>query len=356
MKANKVNSRIIHIAAILLSLVLIVYTMVRAYAILLPIAWAVFIALMILPAIRWLEAKKVPRAIAIVIALVLVTIILSAVIYALSLQVAGLLADAPTVTDKLDGWLTGLQVFLNKNFGVSPEMFSQQLFTSLSGMLQAGLRQLRNSLVSVFHTLTLISLIPLYVFFLLYYRNSFYEGTLRSFKNHQQQASPLIIQLSKVVQQYLNGLIIVTFIIGVLFYIVLILLGIKFAFFFAVLLAIFNLIPYIGVIVSSVIVILYAFATTNSLIYPFAVLVLLWLIQLLENYLITPYVIGSRIKVNPMATLIAIFAGAKIWGVSGMILFIPMVGALKVIADEFEPLNPLAIFLGTSREYKKDSD
>lgn len=356
MPADNLNTKIIHVAAILLSLVLLVYILVAAQTILLPIAWAMFLALMIFPAVQWLESKKVPRAVAIIMTLVLVTIILSAIIYVLSLQVAGLLADTPTVRNELQDWIIDLQQLLNENFGVSPEMLSQQLFSSLSGMIETGLRELRNSLVSVFHTLTLLSVIPLYAFFLLYYRDLFYAGLLRAMQNYRKKASPLINQLSKVVQQYLNGLIIVTLVVGVLFYLILSLLGIKFAFFFAVLLAVFNLIPYIGVILSSVIVVLYAFATTNSLFYPGAVLVSLWLIQLLENNLITPYIIGSRVKVNPMAVLIAIFAGASIWGVSGMILFIPLVGALKVVAGKFESLEPLAIFLGTSHQLNPNDE
>lgn len=356
MPTGKLNSTIIHVSAILLSLVLLVHIMVEAQTILLPIAWALFIALMILPAIRWLEAKKVPRAAAIILGLVFVTVILSAITYMLSLQVAGLLADTPAVKNELQGWITELQLFLDKNFEVSPEMLSQQLFTSLSGMIETGLQELRNSLISVFQTLTLLSLIPLYIFFLLYYRDLFYDGVLQALLNYREKALPLINQVSKVVQQYLNGLIVVTFIVGVLFYLILILLGIKFAFFFAVLLAVFNLIPYIGVILSSVIVVLYVFSTTDSLFYPAAVLVSLWVIQLVENNLITPYIVGSKVKINPMAALIAIFVGANIWGVSGMILFIPIVGALKVIASKFESLKPLAIFLGTSHEFKKSGE
>jgi predicted PurR-regulated permease PerM len=82
--------------------------------------------------------------------------------------------------------------------------------------------------------------------------------------------------------------------------------------------------------------------------YPVAILISLWLIQLLENNLITPYVVGSQVKINPLAALIAVFTGASIWGVSGMILFIPMVGVLKVVFDEFESLKPFGLFLGKS--------
>ena len=152
----------------------------------------------------------------------------------------------------------------------------------------------------------------------------------------------------KVVQQYLRGLVIVTLIVAVLFYIVLTIFNIKYAFFFAIFLALFNLIPYIGVFVSSVVVVLYSLATSDTLFNPIAILISLWLIQLLENNLITPYVVGSQVKLNPLVALIAIFVGASIWGVSGMILFIPIMGVMKVIFDEFEHLQPFGVLLGKS--------
>ncbi|HKK26311.1 MAG TPA: AI-2E family transporter, partial [Gracilimonas sp.] len=59
-----------------------------------------------------------------------------------------------------------------------------------------------------------------------------------------------------------------------------------------------------------------------------------------------PYVVGSQVKINPLAALVAVFIGASIWGISGMILFIPLVGVLKVVLNEFEGLKPLGLFLG----------
>lgn len=346
---NAANSKIVRLAAFLLVGVLLVYIMAEAQLILLPLAWALFIALLILPVTQWLEKKKISRPIAIISVLVIVTALLGLVLYVLSFQIVGLLRDAPAVTGKLNEWILSLQKTGEEIFGVTNEAIAQQISNSLSGIINSSLVMLQNSLFSAFQTITLITVIPLYIFFMLYYRDLFYEGFLGLAKNYRTKATDIISKVNNVVQKYMAGLMAVTVIIGILFYITLTLLGINYALFFAVLLAVFNLVPYIGVIIASLAVILYTVATTDSLFYPFAVLISLWFIQLVENNLITPYILGSQVRLNPMVALVAIFVGGSIWGVSGMILFIPLLGMVKVIFAEFEEGKPVALLLGDYR-------
>jgi len=343
------DSNILRLAALLLIGLLTVYIMTEAQLILLPLAWALFLSLLILPVTKWLEEKKVPRPAAIISVLVIVTALIGLVLYILSFQIIGLLRDAPAVTDKLNDWILSLQETGEEVFGVTNEAIAQQISSSLSGIINNSLVMLQNSLFSAFQTITLITIVPLYIFFMLYYRDLFYEGFLGLAKKYRTKTSDIISKVNKVVQQYMAGLMAVTVIIGILFYITLTLLGINYALFFAVLLAFFNLVPYIGVIIASLAVILYTIATTDSLFYPIAVLAALWFIQLVENNLITPYILGSQVRLNPMVALIAIFIGGSIWEVSGMILFIPLLGALKVVFAEFDKLKPIALLLGDYR-------
>lgn len=353
---KETNSYIINIAAFLLVGVLTVYIMVQAQLILLPLSWALFISLLILPVIQWLEKKKVPRTAAIISVLVIVTALIGLVLYILSFQIIGLLKDAPAITGKLNDWILSLQEIGEEVFGVTNEAIAQQISNSLSGIINNSLSVLQNSFFSAFQTITLITVIPLYIFFMLYYRDLFYDGFLGLAKNYRTKASDIISKVNDVVQQYMVGLMGVTVIIGILFYITLFLLGINYALFFAVLLAVFNLVPYIGVIIASLAVILYTIATTDSLFYPVSVLASLWFIQLVENNLITPYILGSQVRLNPMVALIAIFIGGSIWGVSGMILFVPLLGALKVVFAEFDAWKPVALLLGNYRTQDEMKD
>jgi predicted PurR-regulated permease PerM len=69
-------------------------------------------------------------------------------------------------------------------------------------------------------------------------------------------------------------------------------------------------------------------------------------IQIIDNNFIAPYVIGQQIRLNPLAVIVAVFVGGLIWGVSGMIVFIPLLGILKVVLDESESLKPWGFLLG----------
>ncbi|MCU0399640.1 MAG: AI-2E family transporter, partial [Algoriphagus sp.] len=109
--------------------------------------------------------------------------------------------------------------------------------------------------------------------------------------------------------------------------------------------AIMNLIPYVGVFISSLFAILYVFLTTDTLFYPILTFATLWGIQLFENNIITPLVVGSKVKVNALAVIFAILIGGWLWGVSGMVLFIPLIGVLKITLERNEDLKPFGYLL-----------
>jgi predicted PurR-regulated permease PerM len=66
--------------------------------------------------------------------------------------------------------------------------------------------------------------------------------------------------------------------------------------------------------------------------------------------LIFPLAVSSRLKINALVTIVSIFAGGIIWGVSGMILFIPFLGILKLVADRTPSLKVLSVILGDEKE------
>ena len=145
---------------------------------------------------------------------------------------------------------------------------------------------------------------------------------------------------------------IVAFLSGLFFYSI----GVEFFVLFAVFIALMNLIPFVGVFLSSVFAITYVFLTTDSLIYPLLTFVCLWGIQLLENNLITPMVVGSKVKVNALAVIISILIGGWLWGISGMVLFIPLVGILKITLEKSASLQAFGFLLSDDVQVNEDSE
>ncbi len=106
-----------------------------------------------------------------------------------------------------------------------------------------------------------------------------------------------------------------------------------------------TIIPYVGIFLSALLPISVAWITKDSIWYPIGVVGVFAFVQYLEANLIFPKVVAAQLKVSTWATLVAIIAGGLLWGVSGMILFIPFVGILKIVLDYIPSWKPLSILL-----------
>jgi predicted PurR-regulated permease PerM len=169
-----------------------------------------------------------------------------------------------------------------------------------------------------------------------------------------EKVKKITTQISQVTQQYLSGVIIVVMILAVLNSIGLLIIGIKQAIFFGSLAGLLNIIPYIGVLIGSLLPIIVALLTKDSFGPAIAVAAVFAFNQFLENNFLTPNIVGGKVKVNPLATIMALLIGGYLWGVAGMILFIPFLGIAKIIFDNIEGLQPYGYLIGD--EDTPDSD
>jgi predicted PurR-regulated permease PerM len=94
-----------------------------------------------------------------------------------------------------------------------------------------------------------------------------------------------------------------------------------------------------------------AILTKDSLWYPAGVIVVFTFVQYLEANVIFPRVVGIQLNLSTWSTLVAIIAGTILWGVAGMILFIPMLAILKIISDQVAGLKSLNILLNRQEGY-----
>ncbi len=335
---------------ILLGIILAGYIMVVAKFILIPFFWSVFLALLLAPPVQWLEQHRFSGGWAITLVMVVATVIMGFIFYIISSQIVSLVSELPSITRRLEQWYHEIRAAVEMYLGIPYEQQRAELLKSLSSYLEQGFNTLGNTLTYTAKTATMLGVMPVYVFLLLYYRQSFTEFIRQLYRHRQpDQALELLAKAGTVVQGYLRGLLIVTLLVGVMAFLTFLTLGVKYALAFALFVALFNLIPYVGVFISSSVSILYVFLTTDSLWYPALTFALLWGIQLFENNIVTPYIVGSRIKLNPLVVVLTVFTGATIWGVSGMVLFIPMIGALKMLLDEAEATQPYGYLLGAKR-------
>lgn len=316
-----------------------------------PFCWSVLLALIILPFTRWLERKIKHRGISAMISILLLIALAGGIIYLLSSQVINLANEVPDLFKKLSSQLENVRTFIDEKLGIPYQDQPSELSARFSTLIQESLGTLGKTLTQTLKAILFIAIMPIYIFFMLYYRQRFYTFLIKLY-GHSGRGSMLyrVQKATGVVQKYLSGMLIVTLIVAVLVLVVFLVLGIKHALFFALFVAILNLIPYVGVFIASTISILYAYITKDSLLIPVLTFALLWGIQLLENNLITPFIVGKQVQLNPLAVILVIILGGMIWGVSGMVLFIPILGAIKVMMDETEGLEPYGYLLGDDND------
>ncbi len=320
--------------------------------ILVPLIWAVFLAFALYPMTNWFEKKHFPRGLAIFSSIFLVSIVAFGIFYILLNQMVGLIREIPeigeNIKEKLHRYYDELSLILGESF------FDPDHKTDLWSILKS--ENLNQTLFSTGKSLTLIGIIPLYTFLLLYYKDFFTEFLVRFSSKNKEAVIHWVHDSSSVIQSYLIGMVRVTGIVAVLAGLFFYLIGVEFFLLFAAFIAIMNLIPYVGVFLSSVVAIFYVFLTTQSLFYPLVTFITLWSIQLFENNLITPLVVGSKVKVNALAVIFAILIGGWLWGISGMVLFIPLIGVLKVTFERNDGLHPFGYLLGDDVPVKEISE
>lgn len=336
----------LNIVLVLVGLVTFFFILYIGASILIPLVFAFVFSLFLYPLCRKLEGYRIPRVLTILICLLLVIGILSLVFWMIYENILSFSSDLPKMQERGQELVTALQKFIEETFQLTSEGQIEWLRQNLRSFVNTGGQMLNGVINTTTTFLAQIFLIPVYTFFILLYRHVF-KGFLDQVFDveHHEKVGHILVQIETVIQKYIVGLITVVSIIAVLNVIGLMSIGIKHAVFFGVLAAFLTIIPYIGIFIGSLLPILYALAMTDSLFYPVAVLIWFQIVQMLEGNVITPNVVGSQVSINPLVAMLALLLGGSLWGIAGMIIFVPLTAMLKVILDNIPALSPYGFLL-----------
>jgi predicted PurR-regulated permease PerM len=340
---------------ILLGIVLIVVIMREAKVILAPIMISGFLAILISPITAWQENKGIPRVLAVMISLIALIAFVSGIFYFFYNQILGFSGDIAVLERRVNELVESINVFVSQHIdGVVP-ISGENIRETIFQQIYANFDALTKGIIATAGTLTMVFIMPVYIFLFLYFRGFLAEFFKRAFSD--QYSDKVITVMSKVksvVQNYIVGMFIVICILAVLNSIALFSLGIKHALLFAVFAAFLNVIPFLGPFIGATLPITFALLTKDSLWYPFGVFLSFYVIQLMESNIFTPGIVGGRVSMNPLMTIITLFVGYFIWGIVGMILFIPGMAVMKVIFDEIEGMEPYGFLLGKLKHGPED--
>ncbi len=319
-----------------------------AQGIIIPLIAATIIAAAISPIVNFLVRKKINRVIAITLTLVLL-IVVSASFVAILVSQASMFSETfPKLLIQLDQLFYQSKAWVGSTFNISNRNINSWIDQTNAELLNSSRAIIGQTLVNIGNVLVVLFLIPVYIFMILFYKPLLIEFIYKVFGAPQHNVVEDVLHSTKnIIQSYLVGLLLEALIVAILNSASLLILGIEYAILFGVIGAVLNVIPYLGGIIAVTLPMVVALAT-KSPVYALLVLGSYILIQLIDNNFIIPKVVGSKVRINALVSIIVVIIGGAIWGIPGMFLSIPLTAILKVIFDHIDTLKPWGYLLGDS--------
>jgi predicted PurR-regulated permease PerM len=165
----------------------------------------------------------------------------------------------------------------------------------------------------------------------------------------RSETDEVINKISKIAHHYLAGRILAVFIIGILYIIGFSIVGLKDGIILSALAALVTIIPYIGALLGGLIP-FFMSVIDGSLNQSVWVVVIVLIVNVIDHYFIEPYVVGGSVSISPVFTILILILGGVVWGLAGIILFLPLLGILKIIFENVEGLAPYAYLIGDQKE------
>ena len=338
---------------IIIGLFVLINMLYIGQSIIVPVVFAIIIAIVLHPVVNFFVRLKLPRMAAIAITLLLTFLVVAAVGSLIFNQASQFSDSWPALVDKFTLMLNQATAWFSGYFDIKPKALNAWVIKTRVDLLANSNAAIGQTLFAVGNGLLVLLLIPVYVFLILFYHTLIIEFIHKLFvSSDQNQVSKIVNQTRTLIQSYLVGLMIEAIIIAILEIAALLILGVDYAILLGVLGALLNVIPYIGGLVAVALPMMVAFATKDSAWYPLYILVIYYIIQLIDNNFIVPVIVSSKVKINALASIIVVIAGNALWGVPGMFLSIPLLAIIKLIFDNIESLKAWGFLLGENKPVK----
>jgi predicted PurR-regulated permease PerM len=334
----------------LIGLVLVVTVLYIGQGIIMPVLTAFFISLMLLPLYRKLRKFKLPESLAIFLSILMLFIVVGLVFWFITGQLGMLVQDFPQIKKNvgihiksLSDWLSSVSHYSTKEQVAFITKKGDDLMNVAGGMASGAALSITNLFIFV-------ALLPIYIYLMLFYKDILLRFTFMWFKSEDHESvKSAIYEAESIVKSYLVGLLIQVTYMTILMGGLLLLFGIKHALLIAVIFAILNLIPYVGALLGNIIGVLLTLTSSTDLWPVLTVLLVIAGVQFLDNNILMPRIVGSKIKINALMAILGVLIGGAIAGISGMFLSMPIIAVLKVMFDHTENFKQWGVLLGDQR-------
>ena len=326
------------------------WLIVLGKGILAPLLMAFFLSIMLLPIYRFFRTKRFPEALSIGISLLVLILVLGLIIWFFSFQISNLVSDFPVIQKNVTEHLRSLSAWIENISPVSTEEQTGFISEQSSRILSYAGNMLSGAALSITGMFVFLGLVPIYIFLLLFYKNLLLRFVFFWFpSDNHEKVEGAMREMEVIIKSYLFGLLIQISYITVLLGGILMIIGIKHALLIGVIFAFLNLIPYVGALLGNIIGVLITLASSSELWPIVTVLGVIAAVQFLDNNILMPRIVGSKVKINALASIVGVIVAGEIAGVIGMFLSLPIIAVLKIIFDRAENFKQWGVLFGDER-------
>jgi predicted PurR-regulated permease PerM len=338
----------IKLAAVLFSLIAIGFIVITAKEILAPLIFSCLFSILLLPVAAFFEYKlRLPRSAASMVAVVLLLTFIGALIYVIGSQIADLFKEWPQFQAQMKNSLWEFRGWVQDNFHVTRGKQLRVANEATSKVLSPDTAAVGATVLSVSSIVLFLVFTFIYTFFFLLYRTlilKFLESVF--LKENKSTVYEIVEQVQHMIRKYIVGLLIEMAIVAIGVSAAFTFMGVRYAILLGLLTGLLNIIPYIGIFTALVISAVVTLGTSPDATQAVWVIVTLVVTHLIDSNVLLPMVVGSKVRINALITVLGVVAGEMIWGIPGMFLSIPCIAVLKIIFDRVESLQPWGIILG----------
>jgi predicted PurR-regulated permease PerM len=314
---------------------------------LVPVVFAAMLAMLMAPVCRKLDKIGFKRALSTLVCILILVAVIAGALTIIGAQFATFAKDIEKIEAKGKELVQQTQSFIQEKSGMTPEKQKEMVKEQTKNSGKSGGSFITRFLSGITSAIAGMVITLVFTFLFIYSKERYETFVLRLYKDDDTgKVKKVVDKISVVSQKYLTGRAMSITIIAVLYAIGLSIVGIKNAIILACIAALLTVIPYVGTVLGGLFPVMMALVTEDSVQPALMAALVMFIIQTADNYFIEPNIVGGEVNLSALTTIMSIMVGGMIWGVAGMILFLPMAGIVKIICDNVESLKPIGYVMG----------
>jgi predicted PurR-regulated permease PerM len=320
-----------------------------ASSVLVTLLVAMLLAYFLDPVVSWMEELHIPRALGSLLVVLVTLAILVFVAWSLVERIDQFGADWPSyrkplraAADAISKRAESVEAHVSE---ISPGDKSGKQLVEISDP-HAVRNTLLDKLGSLYAFILAATFVPFLLFFMLAAKRQVWHATMQLFPpNERTRVKETLTDVTQVLRSYVIGTALVGLVLVISSWLFFWGIGIDFPFLTALVSGLFNLIPYLGVLLSWIPPLLIGLKKIHT-VGPFVgIFVMLTLFHLIAANLLVPALVGWRVRLNALALTVSLLFWGWLWGAMGLILAIPITAVVKVICDHVEGWQPIGRWL-----------